>query len=156
MANRRAASVGAPNCGPLAQGSLVPIRFILLALVFKRICVRNDASAARTLSLVSSDGCGIMSATFQLGPVPWVRSRLIITRWISLPPMVRLARLKHSASSQSLLLVGIICGNCYYVPFFLFESVVDCSQQMPALSFFASHECMRLALPRNGRHARAM
>ena len=37
-------------------------------------------------------------------------SRLIVTSWISLPPRVRLAIFKHSASSQALLLVRFCCS----------------------------------------------
>jgi len=53
----------------------------------------------------------MISATFQLGPVPLGCSRLIVTRWISLPPGARLVSLRHSASSQSLVLVG----NCLHL-----------------------------------------
>src|SRR5947209_2188884 len=52
----------------------------------------------------------MISATFQLGPVPLGCSRLIVTRWISFPPRTPRASLRHSDSSQSLLLVGI-CFN---------------------------------------------
>src|SRR5262249_19804812 len=44
------------------------------------------------------------------GPMPFGCSRLIVTRWISLPPRVRLASFKHSASSHALLLVGFCCS----------------------------------------------
>jgi hypothetical protein len=69
----------------------------------------KGASLSRILPLTSSDGCGMISATFQLGPVPLGCNRLIVTRWISFPPRTRRASLRHSASSQSLLLVG----NCF-------------------------------------------
>src|SRR5262249_41506180 len=55
-------------------------------------------------------GCGMISATFQFGPAPFGCSRLIVTSWISLPPRVRLAIFKHSASSQALLLVRFCCS----------------------------------------------
>ena len=42
--------------------------------------------------------------------MPFGCSRLIVTRWISLLPRVRLASFKHSASSQALLLVGFRCS----------------------------------------------
>jgi hypothetical protein len=42
----------------------------------------------------------MISATFQFGPAPFGCSRLIVTSWISLPPTVRLAIFKHSASSE--------------------------------------------------------
>jgi hypothetical protein len=44
------------------------------------------------------------------GPMPSGCSRLIVTRWIPLPPRVRLASFKHSASSQGLLLAGFCCS----------------------------------------------
>src|SRR5258708_38567074 len=69
----------------------------------------KGASLSRILLLTSRDGCGMISATFQLGPVPLGCNRLIMTRWISFPPRTRRASLRHSASSQSLLLVG----NCF-------------------------------------------
>jgi hypothetical protein len=52
----------------------------------------------------------MISATFQSGPAPFGCSRLIVTSWISLPPRVRLAIFKHSASSQALLLVRFSCS----------------------------------------------
>jgi hypothetical protein len=64
-------------------------------------------SLSRIFPLTSGDGCGMISATFQLGPVPFGRIRLIITRWISSPPRVCFASFRHSASSQSLLRAGI-------------------------------------------------
>ena len=57
----------------------------------------------------------MISATFQFGPAPFGCNRLIVTSWISLPPRVRLAIFKHSASSQALLLVRFCCS-------FLFSS----------------------------------
>src|SRR6266700_6169930 len=42
--------------------------------------------------------------------MPFGCSRLILASWISLPPRVRLASFKHSASSQALLLVGFCCS----------------------------------------------
>src|SRR5262249_38686927 len=60
-------------------------------------------------------GCRIISATFQLGPVPFGRNRLMVTRWISLPPRVCLASFRHSALSHSLLLVGFcFCANVFF------------------------------------------
>jgi hypothetical protein len=71
------------------------------------------ASASRTSPLTSGVDCGMISATFQLGPVPLGCSHLIVTRWISSPPRTSRARFKHSASSHSLLLVGI-CFNLIF------------------------------------------
>jgi hypothetical protein len=67
----------------------------------------KGASLSRILPLTASDGCGMISAPFRLGPVPLGCSRLIVTRWISFAPRTRWASLRHSASSQSLLLVGM-------------------------------------------------
>jgi hypothetical protein len=53
-----------------------------------------------TASLTGAVGCRMISATFQFGPAPFGCSRLIVTSWISLPPTVRLAIFKHSASSE--------------------------------------------------------
>src|SRR5215510_8232974 len=55
----------------------------------------------------------MISATFQFGPAPFGCSRLIVTSWISLPPRVRLAIFKHSASSQALLLVRFCCSSLF-------------------------------------------
>src|SRR5262249_28628978 len=60
-------------------------------------------------------GCGMISATFQFGSTPFGCSRLIVTSWISLPPRVRLAIFKHSASSQALLLVSFCCSFRFFL-----------------------------------------
>src|SRR5260370_7205892 len=78
------------------------------------------------------------SATFQLGLVPFGCNRLIVRYWISLPPRVRRASFRHSASSHSPLLVGI-CFNLVFC--------VIASSLCPDLAAPATREPCQPALP---------
>src|SRR6266511_789085 len=67
----------------------------------------KGASLSRILPLTASDGCGMISATFQLGRVPLGCTRLIVTRWISFPPRTRWACPRPPNPSPSPLLHGM-------------------------------------------------
>jgi hypothetical protein len=55
------------------------------------------ASVTRTFSLTSSDGCGTMSATFQLRSVSFWRSRLIATYFpVCIKNFIRIDLVKES------------------------------------------------------------
>src|SRR5258708_3362821 len=89
-----------------------PAGFGLVALVFERIGASQVSERITDFSTDQGRRLRNEIGDLPIGPVPFGCNRLIVTYWISLPPRVRRASFRHSASSHSPLLVGI-CFKCH-------------------------------------------